>query len=278
MIRRKRFVSVAILAMMTILVAGCGKDKASTPVAENAPVVPFITASSPLNGSTVSRDISVLLHFNCEMDSGTLLKSATFEPPLEFKLKVEGTQTEFQPVTFLDSATTYRFVLKAGPAKSIDGVSPEEEFSLVFTAQDDRISLSVPLLNFQGQVIEGSDPTTITDSLGYGAGHYPGTGRPGGGNFVLLAHCSGQVDFPFNHLMNLNPDDELILIYQDREWIYQMVKGLTVHESELWILEPSEDPIITFFVCSTAEGKPSPTFHPAYRYVIRSKLVDTCRL
>jgi hypothetical protein len=54
--------------------------------------------------------------------------------------------------------------------------------------------------------------------------------------------------------------------------VYGWKEGMVVPETAMWILDPQPYPMITFFACCAADGMPSPTFHPPYRYVVRAYL------
>ncbi len=114
----------------------------------------------------------------------------------------------------------------------------------------------------------------MANQIGFGVGQYPGTGRPGSGNLVFMAHASGQIPFPFNRLQELEAGDEISIDYGGRKYLYRWKEGLVVPETAMWIVDPKPYPLITFFVCCAADGKPSPTFHPPYRYVVHAPLSE----
>jgi sortase (surface protein transpeptidase) len=90
---------------------------------------------------------------------------------------------------------------------------------------------------------------------------------------VLMAHSSGLVDFPFNGLWRLKEGDLFRVYYCGRVYVYAWESGFVVGQEETWILEGSDYPLMTIFVCCNEEGRPSPTLHPPYRYVVRARLV-----
>ena len=99
------------------------------------------------------------------------------------------------------------------------------------------------------------------------------TGRPGRGNFVIMAHASGQIEFPFNSLFDLGEGDAIILTYGGRDYVYAWSHDRVVRDTEMWIVDPTANPVLTAFVCCAEDGRPSPTFHPSCRYVVRASLV-----
>lgn len=267
--------SVLVIVLLVAAVAGCGsKAVPAEPVSEQAPT-PHLLSLAPADGSAVSRDVSVTLNFDLPMEGDSIARAAVFDPAIPFDVLESGTQVELRPVALLAGATTYRFTLNASAALSAEGVRLESGASCTFTTSGDSITLTIPGFGFVNSIFEGTNADEIVAAIGNGVGHYPGAGRPGAGNFVLFAHASGQVSFPYNRLFEMSPGDEMILEYGGKTYTYRMAKGFVVNQTELWILDATPEPMITFFICSAAEGVPSPTFHPEYRYVVRADLVPT---
>ena len=268
---------MTVLLVAAVVAAGCGTQPAVVePVAERVPS-PHLISFSPAEGNLAGRDVSVILNFDVAMDSASLQRAAAFDPAVSFKVITTGTQTEFEPTSLLDGSSAFRFTLAPNVALSADSALLEQGMSVGFRTLADPVVLTVPKFGYENEVIEVANADAVTAVLGNGVGHFPGLGRPGDGNFVLFAHASGQIDFPYNRLFDLLPGDQIILTYGGKSWTYIMQKGFVVNEDELWILDQTLQPAITFFVCSAPEGKPSPTFHPPYRYVVRAELADLPR-
>ncbi len=273
----KRVLALALLFFLVALVAGCGTTPApAVQSPAQPPTPPELVAAAPAEGSTVQRDASVTLDFNVEMDRDSLQRAATFTPEAGFDVIVTGSRAELRPKSLLAEGTNYRCSLQPGTVLSRAGAVLEKGFNVAFTTTaGDPVTLTIDRLGLADNIMEGTNADTITAAMGNGVGHFPGLGRPGGGNFVIFAHASGQVSFPYNRLFELDPGDLMLLTYGGRTWTYRMAKGFVVYQDELWILDQSDSPIITFFVCSSPEGAPSPTFHPLYRYVVRADLVTS---
>jgi len=261
-----------VIVIAALVAAGCERQPAAIREALAPVPAPKLMSFSPASGTVAGRDVSVILNFDVTMDSSSLERAAVFEPNLSFKVIISGTQAEFQPTCLLDASSNYRFTLSPNMALNADGALLERGMSVSFSTLADPVTLTVPKFGYENTVIEGPTADAVTAALGNGVGHFPGLGRPGAGNFVLFAHTSGQIDFPYNRLFDLQTGDEMILTYGGRSWTYVMKKGFVVNQDELWILDQTSQPTITFFVCSAPEGKPSPTFHPPYRYVVRAEL------
>ncbi len=269
----RRMLYAGLLVAILLVIAGCGSAASQDADSPPEPHIPQLVSCSPVAGSVVGRDASVVLTFDTPMDPASLQAAASFAPAARFSIFVSGNEAEFRPDCLLEKSTTYVFTLVAG-ALSSGGVALEAGTSLFFSTRADDTTLTVPVLGYVNTVIEGATADAVTAALGNGVGHYPGLGRPGGGNYVLFAHASGQISFPYNRLFDLQPGDEMILEYGGRSWVYRVQKGFVVADTELWILDQTDDPMITFFVCSAPEGRPSPTFHPPYRYVVRAHLIN----
>ncbi len=264
-----------VVLVLAAAVAGCGSHATpAQPVVEQPPT-PHLVSLAPVDGAAVTRDVTVMLSFDAPMDAESLARSATFDPAIPFDVVESGEQVEIRPVSLLAGATTYRFTLNAGAALSEKGVRLETGATCSFTTSSDAVALTIPRFGFLSSIVEGTNADEIVAAIGNGVGHYPGAGRPGAGNFVLFAHASGQVSFPYNRLFEMSPGDEMILEYAGKSYTYRMTKGFVVNQTELWILEATQQPMITFFICSAAEGVPSPTFHPEYRYVVRADLITS---
>jgi LPXTG-site transpeptidase (sortase) family protein len=205
------------------------------------------------------------------MDIESLQRAVTFNPPVDFQVSGES-ECLVVPVTLLEGGTSYTFRLESGGAADLQGRPYMQGLELTFSTRDDVMVMLVPALSFHDEVVEGSTPQGVATLTGFGVGHYPGAGRPGSGNFVLMAHSSGQVDFPFNAMNHMQEGDLFIVEYGGRSYRYALQEGLVIKDTELWILDPTPSPILTIFICCAEDGNPSPTFHPPYRYVVRAAL------
>lgn len=230
----------------------------------------LLAVNAPGEG-TVGRDAVVALSFDRPVDLGSLAGAVSFQPEIAFEVAGEA-ECLVVPVNLLEGEREYVFRLQAGAVRDRAGRPSEDGTALAFAVRDGSVTLEVPALGFEGNVQEAQDADALLGVLGSGAGHYPRAGRPGRSNFVLLAHASGRIDFPFNGLAGLKTGDRLNVRCEGKAYEYVWESGLVVAETETWILDPSSSPVLTIFVCCGPDGKPSPTFHPPYRYVVRAAL------
>jgi sortase A len=107
------------------------------------------------------------------------------------------------------------------------------------------IRIRIPAISIDAPIVQGDG----WEQLKKGVGQHLGTADPGGaGNVVLSAHNDiyGEI---FRHLDQLQEGDEIIVATQTREYIYRVSYWQTVSPSEVSVMEPSPDPIITLISC-----------------------------
>ncbi|MEW6553258.1 MAG: sortase [Actinomycetota bacterium] len=263
----RRVTAMLVMACMLTLVLPAVSPAMAYGVADG----PRLMRYSPRGGDGLGRDTAIALSFDRPMDLDSLSRAVSFEPPVGFSVSGES-ECLVVPDTLLAPKTAYTFRLGPGIAEDMRGTAFDGEVVVAFTTRGDGVTMEIPAFSFQGEVIEGNDPQGVASVIGFGVGHYPGTGRPGRGNYVVMAHASGQVDFPFNGLFDLREGDEITLNYGGREYRYRWSEGQVVEETAMWILDPTASAVLTAFVCCAENGRPSPTFHPSYRYVMRASL------
>jgi len=95
--------------------------------------------------------------------------------------------------------------------------------------------LQIPKLKVDVLVVEGTTPA----ALRAGAGHYPGTPLPGEVGNVAIAGHRTTFGRPFNHIDQLGPGDEVILITPLAEYHYFAVKPFGNHGNP-WITAPED--------------------------------------
>jgi sortase A len=131
------------------------------------------------------------------------------------------------------------------------------------SAEDDLTRLSVPKINLESVVVEGTD----NRSLRLGPGHLKDTPQPGeGGNSVI----SGHRDTFFRHLNDLQMGDELLVQRGGKIFHYKVTGKRVVEPTEIDVIAPTRDPEMTLITCY-------PTYYigPApKRLVVFSKLVN----
>jgi LPXTG-site transpeptidase (sortase) family protein len=261
---------VVMVFCLTAAVLCTAAPPAATQDGEGPRLLGYMPVS---DGGELGRDTTVSLSFNRPMDLESLAAAVYFEPPVEFAVSGEA-ECLVVPVNLLEPAQEYTFRLRAGSAEDLAGGICGDEVVITFRTRDDAMEIEIPAFPYSGKIREGKDPQGMVSLLGNGVGHYTGTGRPGRGNFVIMAHASGQVDFTFNRLFAIGEGDRVIISYGGRDYVYGCVEGIIVQDSEVWILDATADAMVTVFVCCDESGQPSPTFHPPYRYVVRTGLLS----
>jgi sortase A len=93
--------------------------------------------------------------------------------------------------------------------------------------------LQIPKLKVDVLVVEGTTPA----ALRAGAGHYPKTPLPGEAGNVSIAGHRTTFGRPFNHLDQLGPGDEVILITPFNKFHYKAVKPFDGHANP-WVVTP----------------------------------------
>ena len=94
-------------------------------------------------------------------------------------------------------------------------------------------------------VVEGTTPA----ALRAGAGHYPGTPLPGEEGNVGIAGHRTTFGRPFNHLDEMGPGDEVILITPFKRYHYVAVNAFDNHPNP-WVTTPKD-----FGVVQNVPGK-----------------------
>ncbi|OFW55719.1 MAG: hypothetical protein A2W01_10385 [Candidatus Solincola sediminis] len=266
----KQSLAATILVCLLFVSLGPAATYAGDSPAAGAPRLMRIT---PSQSQGVGRDITLALSFDRPMDLSSISEAVSFEPPLAFTVSGEA-ECLIVPSGLLEGDRQYTFRLQAGKAHDLDSEICADGLEMNFTTRNDASYLAVPDMAFEEGILEGKDAQGVVSALGFGVGHYPGAGRPGAGNLVLMAHASAQISFPFNHLQELKAGAEMRVRYAGRTYVYQINETMVVSESDMWILDEQDYPMLTIFVCSGPDGRPSPTFHPPYRYVIRAALTS----
>lgn len=255
------------MAMLAFLIANSFAPVATASGEHGAGPRMMRVMAPPESGA--GRDAVIALSFDRTMDLRSLAESVSFDPQVAFAVSGEA-EVLVVPVNLLSPGTRYTFHLKAGGARDTRGAALSQGLEVAFTTRSDAMQIEIPSMPYTAPVMEGSDPQGVASAIGFGVGHYPGTGRPGRGNLVLMAHASGLVDFPFNRLFDLAEGAEIWITYGGRRYVYRWEQGLVVRDTDMWIIDPMPRAVITFFVCCAENGRPSPTFHPPYRYVVRA--------
>jgi sortase A len=102
--------------------------------------------------------------------------------------------------------------------------------------------IEVPRLGLSVIVVEGVDRRTLRRSVG----HIPGTALPGRPGNVGI---SGHRDTFFRPLRNIRQDDIITLTTLLGEYRYRVVSTKVVSPSDVDVLDPSENEILTLVTC-----------------------------
>jgi sortase A len=102
--------------------------------------------------------------------------------------------------------------------------------------------IEIPRLGVSAVVRSGSDARTLRLAVG----HIPGTSVPGeAGNVGLAAHR----DTFFRRLRDIRPDDEIIVTTPDGTFRYSVETTHVVKPTDVWVLNPTEQPALTLVTC-----------------------------
>ncbi len=88
-------------------------------------------------------------------------------------------------------------------------------------------------------VVEGTTPA----ALRAGAGHYPGTPLPGEAGNVGIAGHRTTFGRPFNHLDEMGPGDEVLLVTPFKIFHYVAVKPFAGHANP-WVVSPKDFTVV----------------------------------
>jgi sortase A len=102
--------------------------------------------------------------------------------------------------------------------------------------------IEIPRLGVNAVVRAGSDARTLRLAVG----HIPGTAWPGeSGNSGLAAHR----DTFFRRLGDIRPGDEVRVVTPDGIFRYEVSGTKVVKPSDVWVLDPTERPVLTLVTC-----------------------------
>ncbi len=102
--------------------------------------------------------------------------------------------------------------------------------------------IEIPRLRVSAIVKAGSDARTLQLAVG----HIPGTALPGEPGNVGLA---GHRDTFFRRLGSIRPDDEIRVTTPDGVYTYRVERTDIVEPTDVWVLDPTEQPALTLVTC-----------------------------
>ena len=111
--------------------------------------------------------------------------------------------------------------------------------------------ISIPAIDLEVAMIEGID----MDKLTYAVEHFSETVGPGEkGNFAVAGHRNWMSGAFFARLDELKEGDKINVKTKDSFYTYTVSKSFVVNPDEVWVLDPSEESMITLVTC-TIGGK-----------------------
>ncbi len=115
-----------------------------------------------------------------------------------------------------------------------------------------KLNVNAPII-FEPSIAEDA----IQNALRNGVVHYAGTALPGEpSNTVIVGHSSndwwesGNYKFVFALLEKLEPGDQIQVNFQKKRYVYQVAGKKIVAPTEISVLQPTSDPILTLITCT----------------------------
>lgn len=107
--------------------------------------------------------------------------------------------------------------------------------------------IEIPALHIKAPVLEGTEQ----DVLSKAAGHFPGTGDFGSGNYCIAAHSSTLYKEYFNPLKDAETGMQICLYDREKHcYSYTVTELRIVNPDETWILNDFGDTRITLVTCT----------------------------
>lgn len=126
------------------------------------------------------------------------------------------------------------------------------------------IVFEIPELQIKAPVMDGTEH----EVLSVAAGHFPGTGAVGNGNYCIAGHNSTIYAEIFNEMKHIETGMEMYLIDNDENrttYTYMVTENFIVDPSDTWVLKDFGDDRITIVTC-TDDG--------TQRQIVVGQLVD----
>lgn len=114
---------------------------------------------------------------------------------------------------------------------------------------DTCVVLEIPDLNVKAPVMDGTEHEVLSKA----AGHFPGTGALGEGNYCIAGHNSTIYAEIFNEMKHIEIGMEMYLYDNDADrtqYTYIVTKNFIVEPSETWVLEDFGDDRLTIVTCT----------------------------
>lgn len=200
----------AALALVAILLAGCGDDSGGSSAAATS------TTARPKPTTTVRATTTTRPKPTTTTSTSTTLAPTT-------------TSTTLAPTTVPETLPV--------PA------APPEPRAKEAVVELGRIEL--PSIGVDKPLFEGVSLTV----LDHGPGHWPGTAMPGHvGNVVIGGHRTSH-DKPFRHIDDLAPGDEVVFTTSEGRFVYTVTSTEVVYPDAIWIIDQTQAYTATLFAC-----------------------------
>ncbi len=111
------------------------------------------------------------------------------------------------------------------------------------------IVLEIPALAIKAPVMDGTEH----EVLSIAAGHFPGTGALGSGNYCIAGHNSTIYAEIFNEMKHIEEGMEMYLYDNDEnrtKYTYVVTEDFIVDPDETWVLEEFGDDRLTIVTCT----------------------------
>ena len=107
--------------------------------------------------------------------------------------------------------------------------------------------IEIPALHIKAPVLEGVEQSVLKEA----AGHFPGTGAIGSGNYCIAGHSSVLYKEYFNNLKSAEPGMEIRLSdHTGAKAVYEITEMFIVNPDETQILDDFGDCRITLITCT----------------------------
>ncbi|MBQ8927562.1 MAG: class D sortase [Oscillospiraceae bacterium] len=107
--------------------------------------------------------------------------------------------------------------------------------------------IAIPELRIRAPVMEGTEQSVLSQA----AGHFPGTGDTGSGNYCIAAHSSILYKEYFNRLKDAQEGTQIELYDVEKHcYHYTVSQTMIVEPNEVWVLGDFGDDRITLITCT----------------------------
>jgi len=113
-----------------------------------------------------------------------------------------------------------------------------------------KLDILVPVV----KNVSGKDKAAYNDALKDGVAHFEGTSLPGGKeNIFIFGHSSAEIksdyDKVFAKLNDLEKNDEIIILYEGKQYKYKIKNKDIVEATDISVLEKGKKEVLTLMTC-----------------------------